>query len=163
MTTEQAIKVIATNRKARHLYHILDTVEAGLVLSGTEVKSLRAGRASLVDAYAAFSGNEGYVYNLSISPYEQGNRNNLPERRPRKLLLHRREINRLIGQVSQKGFTLVALQLYFKGSRVKLQLGLARGKREYDKREDVKERESRREMDRAMKDMRSGGRGRARP
>ncbi|MCX7718041.1 MAG: SsrA-binding protein SmpB [Candidatus Sumerlaeaceae bacterium] len=160
MANEQPIKIIATNRKARHLYHILDTVEAGLVLSGTEVKSLRAGRASLVDAYAAFSGNEAYVYNLFINAYEQGNRFNVPERRPRKLLLHRREINRLIGQVSQKGFTLVALQLYFKGSRVKLQLGLAKGKREYDKREDVKERESKREMDRALKDMRHGPRGR---
>jgi SsrA-binding protein len=160
MTTDDTIKIIATNRKARHLYHIVDTLEAGLVLSGTEVKSLRAGRASLVDAYAAFDRNEAYVYNLYIGPYEQGNRFNLPERRPRKLLLHRREINRLLGQVSQKGFTIVALQIYFKGSRVKLQLGLARGKREYDKREDVKERETRREMDRAMKGMRHGAGGR---
>lgn len=151
MAEEKSVKVIATNRRARHDYHIDDTVEAGIVLAGTEVKSLRAGRASLVDAYASFDKGEAWIYNLQINPYEQGNRNNQPERRPRKLLLHKQQIDRLTGQVSQKGYTVVALQLYFKGSRVKLELGLARGKKFYDKREDIKERDSRREMDRAVK------------
>ncbi|MBX7245233.1 MAG: SsrA-binding protein SmpB [Candidatus Sumerlaeaceae bacterium] len=155
MANEKKIKQIATNRKAWYLYDISEKFEAGIVLAGTEVKSLRAGRASLVDCYANFEGGEAYVYNLLINPYEQGNRSNKPERRPRKLLLNKQEINRLIGQVSQKGFTLVALQLYFKGSRVKLELGLGRGKKEYDKRHDIKDRENRRELDRAMKDFRS--------
>lgn len=152
--SEEVIKVIATNRKARHEYHILERYEAGLVLKGTEVKSLRAGKASLVDSYAAFEKGEAYLYNVFINPYEQGNRYNQPEKRPRKLLMHKQEIDRLLGQVAQKGFTIVALQLYFKGSRVKVELGLAKGKKVYDKREDVKERESKREIDRAMKDQR---------
>src|SRR5690606_9917896 len=117
---------------------------AGLVLSGTEVKSLRAGRASLVDCYVAVSGGEAYIYNLQISPYDQGNRYNLPEKRPRKLLLHKSEISWLAGQVARKGYTIAGLKLYFKGSRVKLELGLARGKKAYDKREDIKERDTRR-------------------
>lgn len=154
MNEKQAIKVIATNRKAHHEYHILERFEAGIALTGTEVKSLRAAKASLVDAYAGFERGEAFVYNLFINPYEMGNRNNQPERRPRKLLLHRQEINRLLGQVSQKGFTLVALQLYFKGSHVKLELGLAKGKHSFDKRQDLKERESRRELDRSMKEHR---------
>jgi SsrA-binding protein len=148
-------KTIATNRKAYHDYHILDRYEAGVVLSGTEVKSMRAGKASLVDAYAAFDRGEAYVYNLYIAPYEQGNRENMPERRTRKLLLHKQEISKLVGSVSQKGFTLVALHLYFKNGRVKLEIGLGKGKREYDKRETLKERESKRELDRVMKDSRS--------
>lgn len=151
MSDSAKIKVIATNRKARHEYHIYDRVEAGIVLAGTEVKSLRAGKASLVDAYASFTGGEAFVHNLFINPYEKGNRYNQPERRPRKLLLHKQEISRLVGQVSQKGFTLVALELYFKGSNVKLELGLAKGKREYDKRHDLKSAESRRQLDRVMK------------
>lgn len=154
MADKESIKVIATNRRARHDYHIDDTVEAGLVLSGTEVKSLRAGKASLADAYAGFDKGEAYVYNLFINPYEKGNRENKPERRTRKLLLHRREIDRLFGQVNQKGYTLAALELYFKGSTVKLKLGLAKGKKEYDKREDIKTRETKRELDRVMKDSR---------
>jgi len=151
MADEKSIKVIATNRRARHDYHIEETLEAGLVLAGTEVKSLRQGRASLVDAYAAFNKGEAWVYNLVINPYEQGNRYNQPERRPRKLLLHKHQIDKVTGQVSQKGYTVVALQLYFKGSRVKLELGLARGKKAYDKREDIKERDAKREIDRAVK------------
>ena len=150
----QNIKVIATNRRARHEYHIDDRIEAGIVLTGTEVKSLRAGKASIVDAYAAFDRGEAYIYNMSINPYEQGNRYNQPEKRPRKLLLHKHEIGRLVGQVSQKGYTLVALQVYFKGSRVKVELGLAKGKKAYDKREDIKERDTKRELDRAMKEFR---------
>jgi SsrA-binding protein len=155
MESKENIKVVATNRRARHDYHIMDTVEAGIVLKGTEVKSLRAGRASLAEAYAGFDRGETFIFNLFINPYEQGNRYNQPERRIRKLLLHRTEISRLVAQVSQKGFTLIPLQLYFKGSHVKLQLGLARGKKSFDKREDLKERETKRELDRAMKDSRN--------
>ena len=152
MAEERSVKVIATNRKAFHDYHIEERYEAGIALKGTEVKSLRAGRASLVDSYAAFERGEAYVYNMFINPYDKGNRYNQPERRPRKLLMHRQELNRLIGQVSQKGYTLVALQLYFKGSHVKVELGLAKGKREYDKRVVIKERESKRDLDRVIKE-----------
>jgi SsrA-binding protein len=155
MSEEKSVKVIATNRKAFHEYHIEERCEAGIALKGTEVKSLRAGRASLVDSYAAFERGEAFVYNLFINPYDKGNRYNQPERRPRKLLMHRHEISRLIGQVSQKGYTLVALKLYFKGSNVKLELGLAKGKREYDKRVVIKERESKRDLDRVMKEHKS--------
>lgn len=156
MAQDVPIKVIATNRRARHDYHIEDTLEAGIVLGGTEVKSLRAGRASLVDGYVAVSGNEAFIYNLQISPYEQGNRYNLPEKRPRKLLLHKQEIAWLAGQVARKGYTVVPLQLYFKGRHVKLQIGLARGKKTYDKRDAIKERETKRELDRAVKESRRG-------
>lgn len=156
MAQDVPIKVIATNRRARHDYHIEDTLEAGIILGGTEVKSLRAGRASLVDGYVAVSGNEAFIYNLQISPYEQGNRYNLPEKRPRKLLLHKREIAWLAGQVARKGYTVVPLQLYFKGRHVKLQIGLARGKKTYDKRDAIKERETKRELDRAVKESRRG-------
>jgi SsrA-binding protein len=152
---KKPIKVIATNRRAFHDYHIEDRYEAGVVLAGTEVKSLRAGKASLVDSYASFDRGEAYLNNVFINPYDKGNRYNQPEKRPRKLLLHKGEISRLVGQVSQKGYTLVALQLYFKGDRVKVELGLAKGKREYDKRETLKERDSKREIDRAMKDAHS--------
>lgn len=151
MADNAPIKTIATNRRAWHDYHIEDKIEAGLVLSGTEVKSLRAGRASLVDCYVAVSGGEAFIYNLQISPYEQGNRYNLPEKRPRKLLLHKPEIDWLSGQVARKGYTIAGLRLYFKGRHVKLELGLARGKKSYDKREDLKERDTRREMDRVVK------------
>ena len=152
MSGEPHIKVIATNRRARHDYHIEDTLEAGIVLAGTEVKSLRAGRASMVDCYVAVSGGEAFVYNLTISPYEQGNRYNQPEKRPRKLLLHRQEIDWIAGQIARKGYTVAGLQLYFKSGRVKLQMGLAKGKKTFDKREDLKARDTKREMDRATKD-----------
>lgn len=152
MPEQPNIKVIATNRRAFHDYHILERYEAGIMLAGTEVKSLRAGKASLVDSYAAFTGGEAFLHNLFINPYEKGNRYNKPERRTRKLLMHKQEINRLLGQVSQKGFTVVPLQLYFKGSNVKVELGLAKGKREYDKRETIRERDTKREMDRVYKE-----------
>lgn len=154
MSANPHIKVIATNRRARHDYHIEDTLEAGMVLSGPEVKSLRAGRASMVDCYIAVSGREAFVYNLSISPYEQGNRYNQPEKRPRKLLLHRNEIDWIAGQIARKGYTVAGLQLYFKAGRVKLEMGLAKGKKSFDKREDMKERDTKRELDRAIKDRR---------
>lgn len=156
MADSELIKTIATNRRAWHDYHIEDTMEAGIVLGGTEVKSLRAGRASLVDCYVSVFGNEAFIYNMQISPYEQGNRYNLPDKRPRKLLLHKSEIAWLAGQVTRKGYTVAGLKLYFKGSRVKLQIGLAKGKKSYDKREDIKERDSKREMDRAVKESRRG-------
>lgn len=151
MATDAPIKVIATNRRAWHDYHIIERYEAGIMLKGTEVKSLRAGKASLVDSFAGFDKGEAYVYNLFINPYDKGNRYNQPEKRPRKLLMHKAEISRLVGQVAQKGFTLIALQLYFKGSHVKLELGLGKGKRFYDKREDLKERDSKRAIDRVLK------------
>lgn len=154
MADDAPVKVIATNRRAWHDYHIEEKLEAGIVLSGTEVKSLRAGRASMVDCYVGVSKGEAYIYNLQISPYEQGNRYNLPEKRPRKLLMHKREVDWIAGQVARKGFTVAGLKLYFKGSRVKLEIGLARGKKTYDKREDSKERDVKREMDRAVKDSR---------
>lgn len=155
MTNKDNIKIVATNRRAHHDYHILDTLEAGLVLTGTEVKSVRAGKASLADAYVGFERGEAFVYNMFINPYEKGNRYNHPEKRPRKLLLHRKEIDRLIGFVSQKGFTIIPLKLYFKGSHAKLELALAKGKKAYDKREDAKEREVKREIDRTLKEKRS--------
>ncbi|MGB9690664.1 MAG: SsrA-binding protein SmpB [Candidatus Sumerlaeaceae bacterium] len=151
MAEKDNIKVVATNRRAHHDYHIFDTVEAGLVLTGTEVKSLRAGKASLADSYVGFERGEAYVYNMFINPYEKGNRYNHAEKRPRKLLLHRAEIDRLQGQVAQKGFTIVPLKLYFRGSHAKLEIALAKGKKSYDKRHDLKERETQRELDRVVK------------
>jgi len=144
-------KLITQNRRARHDYEILDTVEAGLVLLGPEVKSLRDGRANLSDAYAAIRGAEAWLVNAHISPYAQAARENPDPRRERKLLLHRREIARLAGQVAERGLTLVPLSMYFKAGRAKVELGLARGKRSYDKREAMRRREQEREIERAMR------------
>ena len=144
-------KLITQNRRARHDYEILDTIEAGLVLLGPEVKSLREGRANLSDAYAAIRGSEAWLVNAHISPYAQAARENPDPRRERKLLLHRREIARLAGQVSERGLTLVPLSMYFKAGRAKVELGLARGKRSYDKRETIRRREQEREIERAMR------------
>jgi len=151
------IKNIAQNRKARHDYHVLETVEAGIELRGTEVKSLRAGRANLADAYGKFDGDDLYVYGMHISPYEHGNRWNTDSTRPRRLLLHREELRRWIGKTTQKGLTIIPLQLYFKGSRVKLEVGLCQGKKLYDKRETIKRREQDREMQRAVRKFAPGG------
>lgn len=140
-----------TNRKARHEYHIEETYEAGIALSGTEVKSIRAGKANLQDSYARVENGELILYNMHISPYEQGNRFNHEPKRPRKLLMHKREIMRLFGRTREKGLSLIPLKVYFKGSWVKVELALARGKKKYDKREDIAERDARREMDRALK------------
>jgi SsrA-binding protein len=142
---------IATNRKARYDYEVLDTVEAGIVLIGPEVKSLRAGRANLADAYATVRGGELWLRNLHISPYEEAGRANAEPTRERKLLLHRREIDRLEGQSREKGATLVPLSLYWKGGRCKVELGIVRGKRRHDKRQAIREREEGRELDRAMR------------
>jgi SsrA-binding protein len=146
-----AEKLIADNRRARHEYQLLDRVEAGLVLTGTEVKSLRAGRAVLAQAYADVRDGEAWLHGAEIAVYEQGNRANHEPTRPRKLLLHRREIDRLYGQVREKGLTLVPTRLYFKDGRVKVELALARGKDTVDKRRSLAERDAKRQIERAMK------------
>ena len=141
MAREQGQKVIARNRRARHDYHIEDTYEAGLVLTGTEVKSLRAGRASLADGFAQISDGEVWLHNVHIPEYTQGTWTNHTPRRIRKLLLHRKEIDRLVSKTQEQGLTLVPLSLYFKDGNVKVELALARGKRTYDKRQDLARRD----------------------
>lgn len=145
-------KVITKNRRARHEYFIEDTFEAGIVLSGTEVKSLRLGRGNLNDSYAGIVEDEPFLYNCHISPYDFGNRFNHDPLRPRKLLLHKEEVRRLHGKIKEKGMTLVPLTLYFdQNNRVKVELALAKGKKLYDKREDLAKRDAKREMERAAK------------
>ena len=144
-------KVVATNRRARFEYEILDSVEAGLALLGPEVKSLRAGKANLTDSYAVIRRGEAWLISAHIGPYREAGRDNPEPRRDRKLLLHRREIARLEGRVHKKGLTLVPLELYFKDGRAKVRLGLARGKRQYDKRETIRRREQDREVQRVMR------------
>jgi SsrA-binding protein len=139
------------NRRARHDYHILETFEAGVELKGNEVKSIRNSEVSLEEAFARMRDNEVFLFGCHIKPYEHGDPDRLPNpTRPRKLLLHRREIRTLIGKVAQKGVTLIPLKMYFKRGRVKVELGVCRGKQDYDKREKLKRQESRREIDRAM-------------
>jgi len=145
-------RVVAQNRKARHDYFIEQTIEAGIVLSGTEVKSIRAGKVSLKDSYANVKNGEVFIYGMHISPYEQGNIFNKDPLRDRKLLLHRAEINKLIGYIQQKGMTLVPLEVYFKNGKVKIELGIAKGKKLYDKREDIAKRDALREIDRRLKE-----------
>lgn len=149
MSSERGRKVIATNRKARHDYTILDTYEAGVALVGTEVKSLRGGRVSLVDAYATVDDGEVWLRGLHIPEYFHGTWTNHEPRRTRKLLLHRREIERLIGKLKESGLSLVPLSMYFSDGRVKVELGLARGKKAYDKRQALAKRDAQREMARA--------------
>ena len=150
---QQGIKIAAENRKARHDYSIHETFEAGIELVGTEVKALRAGKANLKDAYAQVTKTaEVYVYNLHISPYEQGNQFNHEPLRPRRLLLHRAEIRRLIGKVKEKGYALIPLKLYFTHGLVKMELALATGKKLYDKRQTMAEKYAKREMDRTLKE-----------
>jgi SsrA-binding protein len=148
---EQGSKVIASNRKARHDYMIEDTYEAGIALTGTEVKSLRAGRASLVDGFALVSDGEVWLHNVHIPEYTQGTWTNHLPRRTRKLLLHRGEIERLIRKTSEQGLTLVPLSLYFKDGKVKVELALARGKRTYDKRQDLAKKDAARDVARALR------------
>ncbi|HZO33732.1 MAG TPA: SsrA-binding protein SmpB [Gaiellaceae bacterium] len=147
-------KTIAENRRARHDYQLLDRFEAGLVLTGTEVKSLRNGRATLAQAYAEVRDGEAWLVGLEIATYDQGNRANHEPMRARKLLLHRREIDSLYGKVREKGLTIVPTRLYFKDSRVKVELAVARGKEQRDKRRDLMERDARRAMERAVKSRR---------
>ena len=143
-------KLIAANRAARHDYHILETVEAGLVLFGPEVKTLRSGRASLVDSFAKVEGGEVFLYNVDIPLYASAGYVRVEPRRVRKLLLHDQQIARLGGQVAQKGLTLVPLRLYFKHGIAKIELALAKGKKEFDKRDSIRKRETEREMRRRM-------------
>lgn len=148
----EEIKVVAKNRKARHDFFIEQTMEAGIVLSGTEVKSIRLGKVNLKDSYASVDHGEVILSGMHISPYEQGNIFNKEPERDRKLLLHRFEINKLIGLIQQKGLTLVPLQVYFKRGKVKIELGVAKGKKLYDKRDDIAERDAKREIDRRLKE-----------
>lgn len=143
-------KSVARNPKATHDYHVLETWEAGVVLTGTEVKSLRNGKASIKEAYARVSRGEVFLEGMNITPYEQGNRYNHDPVRSRKLLLHRREIDRIVGAVERQGLTLVPLELYFKKGRAKVALALGKGKKQHDKREDVKRRIAERETARAV-------------
>jgi len=150
VSRERGRRVVAQNKKARHDYHVEETFEAGLVLTGTEVKSLRAGRASLVDGYASIKDGEIWLHNVHIPEYTQGTWTNHEPRRTRKVLLHRAEIHKLVGKTQEKGLTLVPLALYFKDGYAKVELGLARGKRTYDKRQALAERQANREAQRAM-------------
>ena len=145
-------RIIADNRKARHDYFVIETYEAGMELFGTEVKSLRAGGCNLKDSYCEIDKGEMFALGVHISPYEQGNIFNREPLRPKKLLLHKAEIMKLTGLVSREGYTLVPLSLYFKGSRVKMALGLCKGKKNYDKREDIARRDADRDIERAMKE-----------
>ena len=149
-----AEKLIAENRSARHDYDLVERFEAGLVLTGTEVKSLRDGRATLAQAYADVRDGEAWLHGLEIATYDQGNRANHEPMRARKLLLHRREIDSLYGKIREKGLTLVPTRLYFTDSRVKVELAVARGKEQRDKRRDLQERDAQRQMERALKSRR---------
>src|ERR1044072_2896008 len=142
---------IARNRQARHRYNLLDKWEAGLVLTGTEVKSLREGKAQIKDGYAALRDGEVWLYNVHIPPYAPASRENHEPERPRKLLMHKREIERLIGKTREKGLTLVPTRVYFRGGRAKVEIALAKGKDVGDKRQAIKEREMKREMERAVR------------
>lgn len=148
----EGIKIATENRKARHDYHIHEVFETGMVLTGTEVKSLRAGKANLKDSFAQIRNGEIMLHNMHISPYEEGNIFNHEPLRTRKLLMHKAEIIKLFSQTREKGFTLVPLKIYFKKGKAKLELGLASGKKNYDKRQDLAERSAKREVDRALKE-----------
>lgn len=149
---EKQIKIITENRRARHEYHFLELYEAGIELLGTEVKSLRNGKANLQDAYAKVENGEVLVHNMHISPYEMGNRFNHDPKRPRRLLLHKSEINRLYSKVREKGWTLIPSRMYFLQGRAKLELALAQGKRLHDKRNDLIKKEAKRDIERTMKE-----------
>jgi len=146
------VKVVATNRKAFHEYFISDTFEAGVALVGSEIKSIRAGRVSLQDGYVSFEHGEAWLVNVHIAQYDPASRQNHDPRRRRKLLLHRREIDRLAAKVQEKGFTVIPTRLYLKDGRAKVEIGLAKGKRLYDKREAIAKRDSQRQVDRALKE-----------
>lgn len=149
-----AEKLIAENRRARHDYELLERFEAGIELTGTEVKSLRQGRVTLAQSFADVRDGEAWLHGVEIAIYDQGNRSNHEPSRPRKLLLHRKEIDSLYGSVREKGLTLVPTRMYFKDSRVKVELALARGKEQRDKRRDIAERDAKRQMERALKQRR---------
>ena len=150
--TREKIHVVCDNRKARHEFNFLETYEAGIELQGTEVKSLRIGKANLQDSFARIENGEMLLYNMHISPYEMGNRFNHEPKRPRRLLLHKQEILRLYAKVREKGLTLIPTKVYFNGSRVKVEIALAQGKKLYDKRQGLMEKAIRRDTERAMKE-----------
>ena len=153
MNTKTDSKLIAKNPNAYHNYDIVDKIEAGIVLYGTEIKSIRAGKVNLKDSYAIIEkSGEVFVYSMNISPYEHGNIYNKDPLRPKKLLLHKSEIHKLIGQTTMKGYTLVPTKIYFKGNLVKLELGIGKGKKIYDKREDIKKKDAQRNIERYMKE-----------
>lgn len=145
------MKLIANNKKAYHDYFIEDKIECGVALHGTEVKSMRMGKCSIKEAFIRIEEGEVYVYGMHVSPYEKGNIFNKDPLRVKKLLLHRQEINKLVGKIKEKGYTLVPLQVYFKGGRVKVEIGLAKGKKLYDKRDDIAKKDQRREAEREFK------------
>ena len=152
MTDKKEERDVAVNRRAYHDYFIDDKLEAGIMLTGTEVKSVRGGRTNLRDGFVRIDGNEAWLENVHISPYAEANLMNHEPMRPRKLLLHRKEIASLIGKVRQKGYTLIPLRVYFARNRAKVEVGLARGKKQYDKREAIAERDAKREIARAVRD-----------
>ncbi len=152
MVKQEGIKIVATNRKARHEFTILDTYEAGIALKGTEVKSLRQSKANLNDAFGRIDNGECFVYEMHISPYEFGNRFNQDPKRPRKLLLHKREIRKLQSELKEKGLTLVPLKVYFTRGKAKMELGLAKGKKLYDKRQDMAKKDAQRHIEHTMKE-----------
>jgi SsrA-binding protein len=149
---KESFRLIANNKKAYHDYFIDETYEAGIALAGTEVKSLRMGKCSIKEAYISMVNGEALIYGMNISPYEKGNIFNKDPLRPRKLLLHRQELNKLWGAIQQKGFTIVPLKVYLKGSLVKVEIGVARGKKQYDKRADIAKKDAKRSMERAFKE-----------
>ncbi|MEU6868855.1 SsrA-binding protein SmpB [Streptomyces sp. NPDC046876] len=159
MAKEKGRKLIAQNKKARHDYTILDTYECGIVLTGTEVKSLRQGRASLVDGFVSVEGREAWMYNVHVPEYSQGTWTNHSARRKRKLLMHREEIDKLESKAQETGHTVVPLALYFKDGRAKVEIGLAKGKKEYDKRQALREKQDTRETNRAIAAARRRQRG----
>ncbi|MDM5339927.1 SsrA-binding protein SmpB [Fictibacillus enclensis] len=145
-------KLVAQNKKARHDYHIEETFEAGIVLQGTEIKAIRAGRINLKDSFARVQNGELFLHNMHVSPYEQGNRYNHDPLRTRKLLLHKKEITKLLGQTKEQGYSIVPLKLYLKNGFAKVLIGLAKGKKNYDKRQDLKKKDAKREIERAFRD-----------
>lgn len=151
MAKKVGVKLIANNKKAFHDYFIEDTYEAGIALAGTEVKSLRGGRCSIKEGFVRVENGEVYVYGMNISPYEKGNIFNKDPLRPKKLLLHKAQIRKLIGSSAEKGYTLVPLQVYFRDGRAKIEIGLARGKKLYDKRQDIAKKDQKREAEKEMK------------
>lgn len=154
--SSEGIKVVSENRKAFHDYFIEDRIEAGIVLTGTEIKSIRNGKANLKDSYARVNDGEVWVHQMHISPYEQGNRFNHDPLRPRKLLLHRSEINKLVGKVQLQGLTLIPIKIYLKKGMAKVELAVGQGKKNYDKRQSLAEREGKRDIERALRERNKG-------
>lgn len=152
MAITRGEKLVAQNKKAFHDYHIEERYEAGVVLTGTEIKSIRTGKVNMRDSFAQVRRGEVFLHNMHISPYEQGNRYNHEPLRTRKLLMNRQEINKLIGMIKEKGYTLVPIKIYLKNGLAKVQIALAKGKKEYDKRESIKQRDAKREMAKAIKE-----------